>query len=127
MMRAHMSGIRWLRTIIAAVAVLGFMAVISLPVGLALPGDNIEQKIRQAKTPADHQALAAWYEKEAQVAQQLASRHFLMREVYAAARATQQKDRAGEHCAFIAKKYQEMAKEYETLAAVHKTMAEPRK
>jgi hypothetical protein len=36
----------------------------------------------------------------------------------------QQKDRAGEHWAFIAKKYQEMATEDEILAAVHKMMAE---
>jgi hypothetical protein len=83
------------------VAVLGFVAVISLPVGSAQPGDDIEQKIREAKTPANHEPLAAWYEKEAQAAQQLASKHFVMREVYAAARAIERKDRAGEHCAFI--------------------------
>jgi hypothetical protein len=59
MMRAHRSEMRWLGTIVAAVAVLGFVAVISLPVGSAQPGDDIEQKIREAKTPADHQALAA--------------------------------------------------------------------
>lgn len=41
------------------------MVVISLPFGLAQPGDTIEQQIREAKTPADHQALATWYEKEA--------------------------------------------------------------
>jgi hypothetical protein len=126
MMRAQKGGMRRLRTALAAVAVLGLMAVLSLPLGLAQPGDTIEQKIRQAKTPADHQALAAWYEKEAQAAHQLASRYFVMREVYAAARAMERKDRAGEHWAFIAKKYQEMAKEYETLAAVHKMMAEQR-
>ncbi|MGH8069547.1 MAG: hypothetical protein ACRERE_30775 [Candidatus Entotheonellia bacterium] len=124
MLRAHKSEMKLFRTIVAAVAVLGFMAVISLPFGSAQPGDDIEQKIREAKTSADHLALAAWYEKEAQAAQQLASKHFMMREVYAAARAMQQKDRAGEHCAFIAKKYQEMAKEYETLAAIHKMVAE---
>ena len=123
-MRAQKGGMRWLRTIVAAVAGLGFMAVISLPVGLAQPGDTIEQKIREAKTPADHQALAAWYEKEAQAAQQLASKYFMMREVYAAARAMERKDQAGEHCAFVAKKYQAMAKEYETLAAVHRMVAE---
>jgi hypothetical protein len=47
-----------------------------------------------------------------------------MRDVYAAARAIERKDRAGEHCVFIAKKYQEMAKAYETLAAIHKMVAE---
>ena len=127
MRRAQKSGMRWLRTIVAAVAGLGFMAVISPPVGLAQPGDNIEQKIREAKTPADHQALAALYEQEAQAAHQLATRYFVIREVYAAARAVEQKNRAGEHWAFIAKKYQEMAKEDEILAARHKMMAEQRK
>jgi hypothetical protein len=93
---AQKSGMKWLRTIVAAVTVLGLMAVISPPVGLAQPGDNIEQKIRDAKTPADHQALAAWYEQEAQAAHQLASRYFVMRDVLAAARAVEQKNRAGE-------------------------------
>jgi hypothetical protein len=112
-MRAHTSKLKRWRTIVAAVAVLGLTAVVSLSVGSAQPGGGIAQNIRQANTPADHQALAAWYDKEAQAAQQLASKHFMMREVYAAARAMERKDRAGEHCAFVAKKYQEMAKEDE--------------
>jgi hypothetical protein len=123
-MRAQKGGMRRWRTTLAAVSGLGLMVVISLPFVLAQPGDTMEQQIREANTPADHQALATWYEKEAQAAQQLASKHFMMRDVYAAARAMERKDQAGEHCAFVAKKYQEMAKEYETLAAVHKTMAE---
>jgi hypothetical protein len=124
---AQKSGMTWLRTTVAAVAVLGFLAVVSPPVGLAHPGDTIEQKIRDAKTPADHQALAAWYEQEAQAALQLASRYFVMRDVLAAARTVEQKNWAGEHWAFVAKKYQERAKADEILAAVHKTMAEQRK
>jgi hypothetical protein len=124
MMRALKSEMKWWRTIVAAVAVLGFMAVISPPVGSAQPGDDIKLQIREAKTPADHQALAAWYEKEAQADQQLASKHFLMRQVYAAARSIERKDRAGEHYAFVAKKYQEMAQEYESLAAMHRMVAE---
>jgi hypothetical protein len=123
-MRAQKGGMRRWRTTLAAVAGLGLMVVISLPFVLAQPGDTIEQQIREANTPADHQALAAWYEKEAQAAQQLASKHFMMRDVYAAARAMERKDQAGEHCAFVAKKYQEMAKEYETLAAIHRMVAE---
>jgi hypothetical protein len=126
MLRAHKRGIRQWRTIVAAVVVLGFMAVIVPPVGFAQPGDTIELQIREANTPADHQALAAWYEQKAQAAQQLASKYFLMREVYAAARAMERKDRAGENYAFVARKYQDMAKEYETFAAVHKMMAEQR-
>jgi hypothetical protein len=126
MIRALKSEMKWWRTIVAAVAVLGFMAVISPPAGSAQPGGNIELQIREAKTPADHQALAAWYAKEAQAAQQLASKYVMMREVYAAARAMERKDRAGEQYAFVAKQYREKAQEYETLAAIHSMMAEQR-
>jgi hypothetical protein len=126
MRRALKGGMRRLRIIVAAMAVPELMAVRSLPVGLAQPGATIAQQIRQANTPADHQALAAWYEQKAQAAQQLASKYFLMREVYAAARAMERKDRAGENYAFTAKKYQDMAKEYETFAAAHKMLAEQR-
>jgi hypothetical protein len=124
MLRAQKSGIRRWRTVVAVVAVLGLMAVLSPPFVLAQPGDTIEQQIREANTPADHQALATWYEKEAQAVQQLASKHFMMRQLYAAAGAMERHDQAGEHCAFVAKKYQDMAKEYETLAAIHRMVAE---
>ena len=70
-MREQKGGMRRLRTILAAVVGLGLMVMISLPFSLAQQGDNIEQKIREAKTPADHQALATCYEKEAQAAEQL--------------------------------------------------------
>jgi hypothetical protein len=124
---AQRSRMRQLQIIMAVVVVLGFLGVISPPVGSAQPGGNIELKIRQARTPADHQSLAALYGQEAKAANQLGTKYFLMRDVLAAARAMQQKDRAGEHWAFVAKKYQEMANEYETLAAIHNMMAEQRK
>jgi hypothetical protein len=104
MKRAQRSGMRQLEIIVAVAVVLGFLGVISPPVGLAQPGGNIELKIRQPKTPADHQALAAFYEQEAKAAHQLATKYFVMREVLAAARTGERKDRAGEHWAFVAKK-----------------------
>jgi hypothetical protein len=79
MKRTHKS--RMWRTIMAMVLGLGLMAVLSPPDGFAQPRDNIELMIRQARTPADHQALAAWYEQQAQAAEQLASKHLIMREV----------------------------------------------
>jgi hypothetical protein len=97
MIRAPKGGMRRWRTVMAAMAVLGLMAGISLPAGAAQPGGDIEQEIREATTPAVHRALAAFYEQKAQAAQQLASKYFIMREVYAAARAMERKDRAGEH------------------------------
>lgn len=114
----------WLKHLFGGAVVIGIIAVASLPFSSAAGREDIGRNLLGAKTPADHQAMAALYEKEAQTARGLSAKHLLMREVYAAARAMERKDRAGEHCAFIAKKYQAMVKEYETLAAVHKTMAE---
>jgi hypothetical protein len=104
--------------------VLGIVAFVYLPFSSADEWDDIPQKIREAKTPADYQALAAFYEKEAQKAHQLHNTHASMAAAYSAARSMQQKDQAGGDMVFVAKKYQEMAKEYEDLAAIHKTMAE---
>jgi hypothetical protein len=114
----------WLKHIFGGAAVLGIIAVASLPFSSAAGREDMGRNLLRAKTPADHQASAAFYEKEAQTARGLSAKHFLMRDVYAAARAMERKDRAGEHCAFVAKKYQAMAKEYETLAAIHKMVAE---
>jgi hypothetical protein len=115
------------KSILVVAAMLGIVASAYLPFSTARERGYLDQKLREAKTPAEHQAIAAFYEQEAQAARELAAKYLLMRDVYAAARAVERKDRAGEHYVFIAKKYQEMANEYETLAAVHKTMAEPLK
>jgi DNA-binding helix-hairpin-helix protein with protein kinase domain len=123
MMRAQTGRVRRLRTIVVAVAVLGFMTVIYLPFSLAQLGDNVEQKIRQAKAPADHQALAALYEQEAQAARQEYAKHIAMRDAYTAIPVLREKGKADAHCQTIANKY-EMAKEFEELAAIHKQEAE---
>jgi hypothetical protein len=118
---------KWFRSLVAVMAVLGSIAFPYPALGAVDEWATIKQQIRDAKTPADHQALAAFYAKEAQMAHQLATRYLVMRDVLAAARATQEKSRAGEHWVFIAKKYQEKAKEYEIFAAMHTMMAEQRK
>jgi hypothetical protein len=112
------------RSLVAVMAVLGIVAFAYLSFGAADEWANIEQQIRDAKTPADHQALAAFYEKEAQAAHKLHNTHVTMEAAYAASRTMQEKGRPSEHCRVIADKYRDMAKEYEALAAMHKTMAE---
>jgi hypothetical protein len=113
----------WFKSIVVMAAVVGVIAFVCAPFSYADEWDDIPQKIREAKTPADHQALAAFYEKEAQKAHQLHNTHASMAVAYSAARSMQQKDQAGGDMVFVAKKYQEMAKQYEDLAAIHKTMA----
>jgi len=113
----------WFKSIVVMAAVLGVIAFVYAPFSSADEWDDIPQKIREAKTPADHQALAAFYEKEAQKAHQLHNTHNSMAAAYSAARSMERKDQAGGDMVFVAKKYQEMAKQYEDLAAIHKTMA----
>jgi hypothetical protein len=113
-----------LRSLVVVMAVLGIVAFAYLSFGAADEWANIEQQIRDAKTPADHQALAAFYAKEAQTAHQLHNKELIMRDAYAASRTMQEKGRPTEHCTVLADKYRDVAKEYEALAAMHKTMAE---
>ena len=115
---------KWLGSFVAVMTVLGIVPFAYLSFGAADEWANIEQQIRDAKTPADHQALAAFYAKEAQAAHKLHKTHVTMEAAYAASRTMQEKGRPFEHCRVIAEKYRDMAKEYEALAAMHKTMAE---
>jgi hypothetical protein len=102
------------------VAVLGLVAAVSLPFGLAGEGDNIAQKVRDAKTPADQQAIAAVFEKEAQAAQQKAKQHSELKDAYAGKSDMQM---MVSHCDMLVKHYQEIATELTTMAEMHKKMA----
>jgi hypothetical protein len=53
---------KWLKNLLGVAAVLGLIAVAYLPFSSAGEWEHMEQKIREAKTPADHQAIAAFYE-----------------------------------------------------------------
>ena len=89
--------------------------------------EHMEQMITEAKTPTDHEALAAFYEKEAQEARQKQAEHQQMSEAYAKIPVLKTKTGAVTHCNAIAKKYAEIAKEDEALAKMHKEMAKSAK
>jgi|GEM_PF-6146442 len=84
---------------------------------------HMEQMITGAKAAADHEALAASYEKDAQEARQKQAEHQQMRDAYATIPVLKTKTGAVAHCTAIAKKYEEIAKEYEALAKMHRDMA----
>jgi hypothetical protein len=107
-------------TILTIVA-LGFLPFSSARAEKAM--EHMEQMITEAKTPADHEALAAFYEKEAQEARQKQAQHQQMSEEYAKIPVLKTKTGAVAHCQAIAKKYEEIAKENEALAQMHKEMA----
>jgi hypothetical protein len=110
-------------TTIAIVVV--FMIIGALgysPVGSAEEGKSVEQMITEAKTPADHEAIAAYYEKEAQAAHAKHAEHQRMEEFYKKNPALN-KSGFGAHCDIIAANYDKTAKEYEALAKLHRDMA----
>ena len=112
------------KTISVVMAVLTIVAFGYAPVGSAAEGKNLEHMITEAKTPADHEAIAAYYEKEAQVAHQKHAEHKKMADFYAATPAL--KSKSGtlfNHCNDAADKYEGIAKDYEALARMHRAMA----
>ena len=101
---------------------LAVVALAYLPVSSAEEDKNIEQLITEAKTPADHEAIAATYEKLAQEAHQKHADHKKMEEWYKKNPATN-KAEFSFHCDRIGVNYDKIAKEYEGLAKLHKDMA----
>src|SRR6266568_7310613 len=115
------------KTIGIVAAVLAISALGYLPFGSAEEGKSVEQMIAEAKTPADHEAIAAYYEKEAQEAHQKHAQHQQMSDAYAKIPVLKTKTGAVAHCNTIAKNYEDIAKDYEALAKLHKEMAKPAK
>lgn len=108
-------------------------AGVLLAVGIALsgcadlitsPSRTMQQQIEAARTPADHEALAAYYVKEAADARGKAEDHRKMGKSYASWPAG---GRGGgswsAHCNASAASYEDIAKRYDAMAAEHRQMA----
>jgi hypothetical protein len=108
-------------TLLAAGLVL--IAVTTVPALLAgaqpqvVTDQNLKQMITNAKTPADHEAIAAYYDKEAQVNEAKAALHRGMANIYA-------KPGMTAHCNNLAKDFRRAANEDKALAAEQRAMAE---
>jgi len=86
---------------------------------------QIEQMIADAQTPDDHEAIAAWYEKEAGAARTKQIEHEKMREAYKKKSRPGRNNGSGSvaHCTAIAGQFEHLAQEYEALAQEHHAMA----
>ena len=88
------------------------------------PSAAIQQQIESARTPADHQALAEYYVKEAATAWARAADHRKMGKAYQAA---PMGGRGGgsmpAHCNAAAASYEDLASKFEAMAAEHRQMA----
>ena len=120
-MRKGLRAKRGVTPTIAVGAVLGIMALVSLPWGIAGEEEDIVQKVHDAKTPADHQAIAAFFEKEVQAAQQEAKLYGQLQDTYAEKPDMQM---IISHCEMLVKHYQDIAKELGAMAEMHKKLGE---
>lgn len=88
--------------------------------------DDLTTMIEKAKTAADHEAIAARYDKQAADAKKEADIHRKMEKSYGTSAAGGAKGTTTalpQHCAALAKHYDGLAQEYATLAAAHRDMA----
>lgn len=88
------------------------------------PSATIQRQIEAARTPADHETLAAYYGKEVAAARAKAEEHRRMGKGYSAWPGG---GRGGgswsAHCNAIASSYDEIASKFDAMAADHRQMA----
>jgi hypothetical protein len=112
-------------TLLAACFVL--LAATILPVMRAVAqqptvtDDNLDQMISNAKTPADHEAIAQYYDREAAANEEKAKVHHATHHTYADFKI--KPPDMGPHCDELAKGYERAAAEDSKLAAAHRAMA----
>ncbi len=90
----------------------------------SLPPGLTAQAIASAKTPADHQAIADAYTKEAANLRKLADAHRGMDSYYNEPGYLSAKLGVKRHCRALVESYEAAAKDADALAQVHHEMAE---
>jgi hypothetical protein len=85
----------------------------------AITDDNVDQAVAAAKTPADHQALAAYFTSKAEAATAKVDSHRRM----ATAFSGKQKENWRTHCDALIGAYKKEAKEYIALAKQQESLA----
>lgn len=104
-----------------------FAAVTALPVlpanaqSTVVTDDNLDQALANAKTPADHEAIAAYYDKEAADNEAKAKLHHAVHHDYEKFH-LKPPDMAN-HCNELAKSFERAARLDKDLAAEHHAMA----
>ncbi len=104
------------------------LAAASLPIIRAgaqqavVTDDNLDQMITSAKTPADHEAIATYFEQEAADTKKKADLHRRTAETYRSAKIPKPVYMA-EMCDNIAAMWDKIAADQEKLATAHREMA----
>ena len=112
---------------IAGAGLLALLTLAAFP--LHATEQDITSMIENAKTAADHEAIAAYYDRQAAEAKKQAELHRKMQKSYALGSATGKSSVTPfpQHCAALVKHYENAAQEYTTLAAAHRDAAKAAK
>ncbi len=109
------------------------IASLALLLGIALSGcagitastpPAVQQQIEAARTPADHEALVAYYDREAAAARVKAADHRKMARSYQGGRGGASMPA---HCNSVANSFDAIATEYDGMAASHRQLAQEAK
>jgi hypothetical protein len=86
---------------------------------------NLEKAVTEAKTPAEHEAIASYYDKEAATAKDKAAEHHRLMEAYRTQSVVPRgQPTMANHCQQLAQNYERIAAENSALAAAHRQMAQ---
>jgi hypothetical protein len=106
-------------------AMLAFVAALYLPTQRAGAAEaekfDLEKAITGAKTPADHEAIASYYDREVATAKAKAEEHRKLAEAYK--NIGRGRAPMGGHCLRLAQNYESVVAENAALAEVHREMA----
>jgi hypothetical protein len=113
-----------------AVLVAGLLAaaLVGAPTFTAADDKAMEDMVQNAKTAADHEAIAKMYDEEAAAAKKKAEEHTKMGARYKHYESGNPKTQGvhfdmPKHCANLVKSYEAAAKEAEEMASAHRAMA----
>ena len=107
----------------ASIVAAGLVFSVATPVSIAQAANVTEAQIAAARTPADHEAIAAAYDAEAKAADEMAANHETMSRAYKSAGAKGGTQSMVSHCGRLVTQYRAAAQEYRALATEHRAMA----
>jgi hypothetical protein len=100
------------------------LALAACATGPDAPAPGLARQIETARTPTDHLALAAHYEREAAAARNVAAAHEKMYKSYQASPYEKGAGSMRAHCQSLVRTYQSAATQYDAIAQDHRQMAQ---
>ena len=107
----------------ASIVAAGLVFSVATPVSTAHAAEVTEAQITAARTPADHEAIAAAYDAEAKAADEMAANHESMAKAYKSAGGKGGTQSMVSHCGRLVTQYRAAAQEYRALATEHRALA----